>query len=425
MKRFVFIFTTLIIAAYCVAAMLFIFAIAKAYNANVPHITPQALFDATFLPLLIVLPATFLALIMAMESGHRKSNKTQEKDEIAKPCETNEAAPKKQKEYNETEPLLGKTPDESANKMPDALSDEALPKESSPELKPLEWNLPPSNNALPLEEVPHGKEEFPDEKIRGAPPLEDIVETAAINETTKTSPRSSLEQEMETDNAAIGAEEATKDDAESTVESETASYEAPVTCEEVAEPTATEDEMPASAASETSQDAPNASPDNNSEEMNEAGDTSSSESALEVALSHTLISAASDERDVSLVVADITESQAFARDILKEVFDPYEVFECGDNICAVIKMGMTLDEALTATCTAHERIEQSEGKCFMGISARGIRLIGADTLLLEANEALERAKAENSPIIAFKADADKYRAVLLSENAPNKDAQNT
>jgi hypothetical protein len=53
-----------------------------------------------------------------------------------------------------------------------------------------------------------------------------------------------------------------------------------------------------------------------------------------------------------------------------------------------------------------------EGVC-IGLTSRSGRLLNAGRMILEASEALRRAKKDKEyPIIAFKSDLDKYRAFI-------------
>ncbi|MCR4953706.1 MAG: hypothetical protein K6A43_06470 [Treponema sp.] len=90
------------------------------------------------------------------------------------------------------------------------------------------------------------------------------------------------------------------------------------------------------------------------------------------------------------------------------------LFEFKDDSFAAIKIAMNLDEALTFADRIHEKIEKQlailDLHCYIGISTRTIRLISADRILKEAEEALVHAQAEpDSPIIAFRVNVDKYK----------------
>ncbi len=90
------------------------------------------------------------------------------------------------------------------------------------------------------------------------------------------------------------------------------------------------------------------------------------------------------------------------------------IFEYRSDRIAGIRIGMTVDEALVFADRIYagleEILEPYGGDCRIGISARAVRMISGERLLLEAAEALEHAEKDNdSPITAFRANAEKYR----------------
>lgn len=90
------------------------------------------------------------------------------------------------------------------------------------------------------------------------------------------------------------------------------------------------------------------------------------------------------------------------------------IFEYRSDRIAGIRIGMTVDEALVFADRIYagleEILEPYGGDCRIGISARAVRMISGERLLLEAAEALEHAeKDDDSPITAFRANAEKYR----------------
>ena len=89
---------------------------------------------------------------------------------------------------------------------------------------------------------------------------------------------------------------------------------------------------------------------------------------------------------------------------------------------AIIKINTNVDGALEIASSLREDIikiikgENMEPKCAVGISSRSMRMLPGKRLIQEAREALENAEAdETSPIVAFRADADKYRK-FIAEN---------
>ena len=76
---------------------------------------------------------------------------------------------------------------------------------------------------------------------------------------------------------------------------------------------------------------------------------------------------------------------------------------------------MNLDDALNFADKIHAEISQiiEQKDCYIGISTRSIRIVSGERLLNEAWAAVEHAKQEeDSPIIAFRVDAERYRQFL-------------
>jgi GGDEF domain-containing protein len=137
----------------------------------------------------------------------------------------------------------------------------------------------------------------------------------------------------------------------------------------------------------------------------------------------------STEKDLSLMYMDFTgitgdimyrqaaeEAVAFftSRDLL---------FEYGKyGICAILT-GISLETGISKAEKFYQRISQKfpGGKnasgLRIGISSRSGRLLNADRLMMEAAEALNRAKKDpKSPITAFKSNLDRYRAFIASQS---------
>ncbi|MCR4734734.1 MAG: hypothetical protein K5829_07025 [Treponema sp.] len=138
-------------------------------------------------------------------------------------------------------------------------------------------------------------------------------------------------------------------------------------------------------------------------------------------LENELNRATSSEIDLALFILRIPGMDKTNEDIisichyLSEQFQFADlIFEYKDDCFAAIKIGMNLDEALTFADKLHLEIENKlslqEKHCYIGISTRTIRLISADRIIKEAEEALVHAQAEpDSPIIAFRVDVAKYK----------------
>ena len=83
----------------------------------------------------------------------------------------------------------------------------------------------------------------------------------------------------------------------------------------------------------------------------------------------------------------------------------------------VILPGVGLDIAIGKAEKFYQRISEKfpnsfgmESSLNIGLSSRSGRLLNGDRLMLEASQALKKAKSDSkTSIIAFKSDPDKYR----------------
>lgn len=144
------------------------------------------------------------------------------------------------------------------------------------------------------------------------------------------------------------------------------------------------------------------------------------EQYLHTRLENELRRATASEIDLALFIIKIPgmdKNDETILNICKYISEQFQfadlVFEYKQDCFAAIKIAINLDEALTFADKLHLEIENQlaeQGKhCFIGISTRTIRLISADRILKEAEEALIHAEAEpSSPIIAFRANVTKY-----------------
>ena len=153
------------------------------------------------------------------------------------------------------------------------------------------------------------------------------------------------------------------------------------------------------------------------------------EQNLEERLDRELVRAASSEQDVSLFIVRI-QNLSFASSASKRIcaylFERFQsndmLFEYMTDGFSIIKINMTVDGALEVASSLREDIikiikgENMEPKCTVGISSRSMRMLPGKRLIQEAREALENAEAdETSPIVAFRADADKYRKFIAEK----------
>jgi len=99
------------------------------------------------------------------------------------------------------------------------------------------------------------------------------------------------------------------------------------------------------------------------------------------------------------------------------------VFEAGDQGITVILPGVGFDIAIGKAEKFYQRIAEKfpnslgmESSLNIGLSSRSGRLLNANRLLLEANQALKKAKSDTkTSIIAFKSDPDKYREFISKQ----------
>ena len=145
---------------------------------------------------------------------------------------------------------------------------------------------------------------------------------------------------------------------------------------------------------------------------------------FQVRLENELIRAASSEADLSLFIIKIPGlrfTDVVCKNIATSLLEEFQfrdmIFEFGDDGFAVIKTDTTILKAEEIAGTLHSRltkiIEAAALSCFIGISSRSTRMLSADRLILEAEEALNRSIDDpSSPITAFHVDIDKYRDFL-------------
>ncbi len=140
-----------------------------------------------------------------------------------------------------------------------------------------------------------------------------------------------------------------------------------------------------------------------------------------------LVRAASFEQDVGLLILRIFNLDrtdvVFRRiaDILVETFKYRDmIFEYGNNACACIVPNANLDETMqTADKLYNEVINlltkmQRKNKVCIGITTRTSRILPASRMIEEADTAAKKAEEEERlPIVAFRANPDKYRDYVV------------
>ena len=154
------------------------------------------------------------------------------------------------------------------------------------------------------------------------------------------------------------------------------------------------------------------------------------EKNLEERLGRELVRAASSEQDVSLFIVRIPNlsfASSASKRICAYLFERFQsndlLFEYMNDGFSIIKINTNVDEALAIASSLREDIiqiikgENMEPKCSVGISSGSMRMLPGKRLIQEAREALENAQTdETSPIVAFRADADKYRTFIAEKD---------
>ena len=173
-------------------------------------------------------------------------------------------------------------------------------------------------------------------------------------------------------------------------------------------------------------DAENA-PDSDSSESNPSGLFNPVtglgwESYLNTRLENEINRAISSEIDISVFIINIpnlereSEESKKVSEYLSLQFQFKDLlFEYKNDCIVAIKISMNLDEALNFADKIHTDISQilEQKHCYIGISTRSIRIVSGERLFNEALAAVEHAKnEEDSPIIAFRVDVEKYRQFL-------------
>ena len=150
------------------------------------------------------------------------------------------------------------------------------------------------------------------------------------------------------------------------------------------------------------------------------------ESYLPTRLESELVRAASSEQDLALAIIKIPgmtkESDYYGNicQVLQNFFQYKDfIFEYGEDGFAAIMQHSDIDTAMQSAEVLHTDIAsalQSTGqsaKPLIGISSRSLRLISAERLKNEAEQALVHASDDpNSPIIAFRVNPEKYRKFI-------------
>lgn len=150
------------------------------------------------------------------------------------------------------------------------------------------------------------------------------------------------------------------------------------------------------------------------------------ESYLSTRLESELVRAASSEQDLALAIIKIpgmTKESDYYGNICQTLQNFFQfkdfIFECKEDGFAAIMQHSDIDTAMQNAEVLHSNIAsdlQAAGqsvKPLIGISSRSLRLISAERLKNEAEQAvLHAAEDPNSPIIAFRVNPEKYRKFI-------------
>ena len=142
---------------------------------------------------------------------------------------------------------------------------------------------------------------------------------------------------------------------------------------------------------------------------------------------------ASFEQDLAVVVAEFKNEgsqgnylyREFAAEAVRFFTHRDLIFERGPAGFTIIIPNCDLEQGFVKSEQFHDRILQAlplknRGELCMGLSSRAGRLLDAQRILVEAGEALKKAREdEDSPIIAFKSDPEKYRAYIQRNRIGN------
>jgi len=138
---------------------------------------------------------------------------------------------------------------------------------------------------------------------------------------------------------------------------------------------------------------------------------------------------ASTEKDLTLLMLEFKEkiTNYQFKDAAREAASLFTsrdlLFEKGEQGITVIMPGVDLENGLDKAQKFQLRIKEklfsnNKDDCaYIGLSSRAGRLMNAERMMLETNEALNKAKADrDTSIIAFKSDLEKYRKFIASQN---------
>lgn len=153
------------------------------------------------------------------------------------------------------------------------------------------------------------------------------------------------------------------------------------------------------------------------------------EQYLEERLNSEISRAAQNEQDLALVLFRLKflkRTDGLFRKIISKSIEIFnfkdQIFEYGTDGIAIIVANTSLDKIMQNCEELYKRIfelfteNEYKNEIGIGISLRASRLISANRLITEASNACEKAIEEPElPIVAFRADPEKYRSFLTNQ----------
>ncbi|MBR5401528.1 MAG: hypothetical protein IK102_06930 [Treponema sp.] len=148
------------------------------------------------------------------------------------------------------------------------------------------------------------------------------------------------------------------------------------------------------------------------------------ESYLNTRLENELNRATASELDLALFIiklSGITRKDELMKKICDYLIMEFQfkdlLFEYKEDSVCALKISMNIDDAIAFAEKIEAEIKKlsqdNKPKVFIGISTRGIRMVSAERLLREADEAIVHAQEDEScPVVGFRADAVKYRKFI-------------
>ncbi len=150
--------------------------------------------------------------------------------------------------------------------------------------------------------------------------------------------------------------------------------------------------------------------------LNSEENKKSAQETLKEKINYEITKAASNETDLSLFLVKFENAPVLnIKKYLEDNFGKDNTFIYEENTFALIKEDTTVDAAEDIAAKTEQELKSlyPETKTFIGISSRSIRILSADRLLMEAEEALKHTSDdEDSHIIGFHVDIEKYRELL-------------